>query len=53
MLFAALAVGHFSQVVAQRFNPPGLLRFIYWMDLAQAQANTYYAYAAEDDPTQR
>ena len=51
VLFLALAVGHFSQVGAQNFNPPGILRYIYWMDLAQGLANVHCAAVAEDDGT--
>jgi len=50
MLFTVLAVGHFSQVVSQRFNPPGILGCIYWtVNLMQALANAYCARVAQDD----
>ena len=49
LLFTSFAVAHFSQFYFQRFNPPGVLWYIYWMDLAQALANIYAARCAIDD----
>lgn len=48
VLFVGFAVGHLSQVVAQKWNPPGILWYIYWMDLAQSVANLYAAKNADD-----
>lgn len=52
VLFTGFALGHFSQVWFQRYNPPGILWYIYWMDLAQCLANAYCARAAVDDDLQ-
>ena len=48
VLFSGFALGHLSQVYFQRFNPPGVLRYIYWMDLAQAIVNAHCAWVAAD-----
>ena len=47
VLFIGFAVGHLSQALFQRFNPPGILWYIYWIDLAMAAANGYCGWAAQ------
>lgn len=43
VLYFGFGVAHLSQALYQKWNPPGILWYIYWIDVAMAAANVYCA----------